>query len=338
MKRIAAALLVTPALAVALQAVAQVKLKVADSFPPSHYISILGAKKFMDEATRLSGGKVTFDYFPTEQLGKAKDFLQLTLAGVTDISYVASSYAPDKLPLSGVAELPGMFSSSCEGTAAYWKLSKDGFLYEREFKPNGVKPLMAFVLAPYQISTKSAPLTKLDDLKGLKIRAAGGAFDLSLRTLGAVPVRIPAPDIRESLSRGTIDGSVGPAGSAKPYDLHTQFKFMTVGASFGGFAATYSISQKKWDSLPADVQQALVAAGETTNKSLCAVADRQEAAAVAEMEGLGAKPWRLNAAEKADLVKRLAPVHEDWAKRLDERKLPGAGVVRAWRAAYVPQS
>lgn len=332
MNRIAPMLLAT-ALAVSLPAAAQVKLKVADSLPATHYISINGAKKFMDEATRLSGGKVTFEYYPTEQLGKAKDFLQLTLAGVTDVAYIAASYAPDKLPLSAVAELPGMFSSSCEGTAAYWKLVKDGFLYEREFKPNGLKPLFAFALSPYQISTKSAPLTKLDDLKGMKIRGAGGAMDLTLRTLGAVPVRMAAPEIRESLLRGTIDGSVGPAGSAKPYGLDTEFKFMTVGASFGGFVGTYSMSLKKWESLPADVQQALAAAGELANEAICSVSDRQEAAAVTAMEGLGAKPWRLSAAEKAELAKRLEPVHEDWAKRIDERKLPGSDAVKAWRTA-----
>ncbi|MCL4746395.1 MAG: TRAP transporter substrate-binding protein DctP [Burkholderiaceae bacterium] len=333
MNRSLATLIAAAALTPALPALAQVKLKVADSLPATHYISIHGAKKFMDEATRLSGGKLSFEYYPTEQLGKAKDFLQLTLSGVTDIAYIAPAYAPDKLPLSAVAELPGMFTSSCEGTAAYWKQVKDGFLYEREFKPNGLKPLFAFALAPYQISTKSAPLAKFDDLKGLKIRGAGGAMDLTLRSLGAVSVRMAAPEIRESLMRGTIDGSVGPAGSSKPYGLDTQFKFMTVGASFGGFVGTYSMSLKKWESLPADVQQALAAAGEEANKSICAIADQQEAAAVTEMEGHGAKPWRLNAAEKAELSKRLEPVHEDWAKRMDERKLPGTEAIKSWRAA-----
>ncbi len=333
MRSTLAPLLAAAALVPALPAFAQVKLKLADSLPTTHYISIHGAKKFMDEATRLSGGKISFEYYPTEQLGKAKDFLQLTVAGVTDVAYVAPAYAPDKLPLSAVAELPGQFTSSCEGTAAYWKQVKDGFLYEREFKPNGIKPLFAFALAPYQISTRSAPVAKFEDLKGLKIRGAGGAMDLTLRTLGAVPVRMAAPEIRESLLRGTIDGSVGPAGSSKPYGLDTEFKFMTVGASFGGFVGTYSISLKKWESLAPDIQQALVAAGEETNKSICAIADQQEAAAVTAMEGFGAKTWRLNAAEKADLSKRLEPVHEDWAKRMDERKLPGSEAVKAWRSA-----
>ena len=312
---------------------AQTKLKVADSFPAGHYVSVHAAKKFMDEAARLSGGKLQFDYFPTEQLGKAKDMLQLTVSGVTDIAYVAPSYVSDKLPLSAVGELPGMFGSSCEGTAAIWRLMKDGVLNQKEFAPNGVKPLMAFALAPYQVSTRSAPLAKLDDLKGLKIRGAGGAMDLTLRTLGAVPVRMAAPEIRESLMRGTIDGSVGPHGSAKPYGLDTTFKHSTAGASFGGFVFTYSISLKKWNELAPDLQKALAAAGDATTKSFCATADQQEQAALKAMEAAGMKAWRLSAAEKNELSKRLAPVHDDWASRLEERKLAGKDVLQAFRAA-----
>ena len=110
-------------------------------------------------------------------------------------------------------------------------------------------------------------------------------------------------------------------------------KYGTVGASFGSFSATYSISQKKWDSLPPDIQKALTAAGDETAKWLCGVVDKQESGATADVEAMGAKLWHLNAAEKADLRKRLTPVHEEWAKRLDERKLPGSGTLEAWRTA-----
>ncbi len=79
-------------------------------------------------------------------------------------------------------------------------------------------------------------------------------------------------------------------------------------------------------------------ASEGANQAVCAIADQQEAAAVTAMEALGAKPWRLSAAEKADLVRRLAPVHDDWVKRMNERKLPGSQTLDAWRAASAPRS
>src|SRR5690606_24969025 len=179
---------------IATAAQAETRLKVADSFPTSHYISVEAAKKFMDEATRLSNGELQFDYFPTEQLGKAKDLLQLTTTGLTDIAYIVPSYAPDKLRMSYVAELPGMDSHSCEGTHAFWKLIDEGGILNREeFEPNGVVPLMGFALPPYQISVTAKPLDGIDALKGQKIRAAGGAFELTLRALEAVPVRMAAP-------------------------------------------------------------------------------------------------------------------------------------------------
>lgn len=333
-KRILFALLAASVAVLARPAAAETRLKVADSFPTSHYISIEAAKKFMDEATRLSNGELQFDYFPTEQLGKAKDLLQLATMGVTDIAYVVPSYAPDKLPLSSVAELPAMFNSSCEGTQAFWKLvDQGGILGEKEFAPNGVVPLMGFVLPPYQISTASKPLDGPDALNGVKVRAAGGAFELTLRSLNAVPVRLSAPEVRESLVRGTIDGSVGPFVSLKPYDLQAVVRHSTQNASFGGFAATYSISQRAWDSLSPELQEALKEAGRKTMAHFCAYSDAQETEAAKEFEASGGKLWSYSSGQNASLVERVAPVAEDWVKRLEGRGLPAREVLEAYKAA-----
>lgn len=315
-------------------ALAETRLKVADSFPPSHYISTQAAKKFMEEATRLSGGDLQFDYFPTEQLGKAKDLLQLTTTGVTDIAYVVPSYAPDKLPLSSVPELPGMFASSCEGTQAFWKIiDEGGILYEKEFEPNGVVPLMGFALPPYQISVTSKPLDGIGALAGQKIRAAGGAFELTLRALDAVPVRMAAPEIREALVRGTIDGSVGPLVSLEPYDLLTIMRHGTQGASFGGFVATYSIGKEVWGGLTKDQQAALKEAGRITMEHFCDYADNNESAGAKKFQEAGGTLWPYSAEQNAELAKRVEPVADDWATRLEERGLPAREVLDAYKAA-----
>ena len=103
---------------------AQTALRVADSFPTGHYIAENQTKPWMEKVKELTGGKVSFQYFPAEQLGKAKDLLSLTQTGVVDIGYVAPAYASDKMPVSEVAMLPGAFAHSCQGTLAYWKLAR----------------------------------------------------------------------------------------------------------------------------------------------------------------------------------------------------------------------
>ncbi|MEO8977148.1 MAG: hypothetical protein ABI552_15510, partial [Casimicrobiaceae bacterium] len=86
---------------------AKITLRVADSVPATHPISVNGTKFWMDEVTRLTNGQVQFQWYPAEQLGKAKDLLALTQAGTADVGRFGASYTPEKLPLTAVEELPG---------------------------------------------------------------------------------------------------------------------------------------------------------------------------------------------------------------------------------------
>jgi TRAP-type C4-dicarboxylate transport system substrate-binding protein len=312
----------------------KVVLKMADTLPVTHYMSLEGAKFFMARTTELTHGDVTFEYYPSEQLGKARDLLKLTQAGVADIAYIAPGYNSEKMPLSGVAELPGLYKSSCEGTHAFMALATHGgILEQREIKPLGLITLMAWNLGPYQIASRTPTLHALSDFKGMKIRGAGGTWDLILRRLGASPVNFPAPEMREAMERGTIDGSVGPAISMKPYDLQSVAKSMSNGASFGSFASTFSMNARKFRSLPKEDQDALVQAGQEATAHLCAYVDTNNEKAIVEVEAAGVRQWHLTEDEKKEANTLLAPVVEEWGKALDERHLPGTEVAKAFKDA-----
>src|SRR5215212_11002589 len=66
----------------------KVTIRLADSLPNGHVIHELVAKPFMELVSKASNGQVTFQHFPAEQLGKAKDMAQLTVAGVADLAYL----------------------------------------------------------------------------------------------------------------------------------------------------------------------------------------------------------------------------------------------------------
>src|SRR6202000_3075160 len=122
------------------------------SLPVGHIIHEAVTKPFIEAVAKRTNGDVTIAHFPAEQLGKDKDLLRLTQSSVVDIGYVVPSYASDKMPLTAVAELPGGFRDACQGTAAYWALSREGkFLGQNEFAPNGIRPLITFALPTYQI-------------------------------------------------------------------------------------------------------------------------------------------------------------------------------------------
>ena len=242
------------------------KIKIADSFPVGHYLPKYITTPMMERLKANPAAKgIEFEYYPAEQMGKAKDFLSLVQSGVIDIAYVAPGFVSDKMPLSVVSELPLEFSGSCQGTMAYWNLAKPGGLLDKkEFAPNGIRLLFTIVLPPYQIITRK-PFTNLKDIEGMKIRASGSAKELVLKKLKAIPVLMPTPDVYESLSRGTIDGVLFPFNSLAPYEIHKLSKTGTIGENFGTFVANWVISEKRFQSLPPAVQQDLTAMGEQTH-------------------------------------------------------------------------
>src|SRR4051794_41604083 len=130
----------------------KITLRLAESLPAGHVIHELVAKPFMELVTRATSGQVVFQHYPAEQLGKAKDMAQLTVAGVADLSYIVPSYSSEKYPLTAVAELPGIFDTECQGSLAFYKISHNGGVLEtREFGPNQLRPLVTIPLPAHQI-------------------------------------------------------------------------------------------------------------------------------------------------------------------------------------------
>jgi len=312
----------------------KIRLKFADWMPLSHYTVTNAAQPFMKKVGELSKGRIEFQYFPAEQLGKAKDLLTLVQTGVADIADISPSYISDKFAMSSVAELPAMFDTACKGTKAYASLvATGGILAEREMKPNGVRVLVSVAYAPYKVLTTNKKVENVADFAGLKLRTAGGAMDITATHLGAVPVRMPGPDILPSLSRGTLDGTLAPLQSVKVFDIQTQVKHMTTDVSLGSFITVYAISERAWNRLPEDMRAVLTEAGKFASTNHCEYVDSQEKVVVQELEKDGVKANTMAPGQLQVLNQKLQTVGTDWARTLDQRKRPGTEVLDAFRKA-----
>lgn len=311
-----------------------VKLKFADWMPVSHYTVTNAAHPFMKKATELAKGKLEFQYFPAEQLGKGKDLLTLLQTGVADIADISPAYISDKFPLSSVAELPAMFDNACQGTYAYASLVKTGgVLAEKEFKPNGVRVLVSVAYAPYKVLTTKKKIETITDFSGLKLRTAGGAMDITANDLDAVPVRMPGPDILPSMSRGTLDGTLAPLQSVKVFDMQTQVRHMTTDVSLGSFITVYAISDRAWNRLPEALRATLTEAGDFATKHHCEYVDTQEVKVVQELEKDGVKGNTMAPGQLLALNTKLQSVAAEWASSLDKRNKPGSAVLSDFRKA-----
>jgi TRAP-type C4-dicarboxylate transport system substrate-binding protein len=326
---IAAAVVVACGIAPAL-ADDTITIKFAMAVPPNHFTAVAGGKFFMDRAVELSKGRIKFEWYPAEQLGKAKDMLSLVQTGVADMADVVPGYVPDKLPLSGVAELPGQITDSCDGTRTFYELTRPGkFLAKKEYDPQKVHVLMAAPLVPYKIFTTKKQLNGPDDIQGLKLRSAGGASDITMSELGAVSVRLAGPDIHEALTRGTIDGAMYPYLSLKSFDLIDTVGFSTEDVRVGSVATAFLFSQARWQTLPDDIRSILDQAGMEAGMNYCSYMDAQEAKEKKELSSK-IKATRPSDAELEQWRSRLSKVKTEWAKRLDARNKPGTAAIAAW--------
>src|SRR3546814_12205465 len=95
--------------------VKETKFRLAGFLTPKHPLAVSGERYFMDQVTKLTDGKITFEYYPAGQLGKAADLLTRTTSGPADIGMISPASIPDQLPMSTVGELPSLFLSPCEG-------------------------------------------------------------------------------------------------------------------------------------------------------------------------------------------------------------------------------
>jgi TRAP-type C4-dicarboxylate transport system substrate-binding protein len=206
-------------------------------------------------------------------------------------------------------------------------------LARREYEPNGVKVMFAIVMPPYQIFSAQKKLENLKSIEGQKLRTTGGAQDAMVLKLKGVPVRMTAPELHESLSRGTVDGMVFPTASILAYDLAGLVKSATAGENFGSAVLTYMISNNRWNALPPAVRKAMQDAGDAATRSVCAYADREVEGDVAKIRQKGAAMAPLPAAERAAFASMMVAVRQEWAGQLDKRGRPGTELLNAFEAA-----
>lgn len=245
-----------------------VTLRVATYFAGTSPIYTAVTEPWMKRVTELTDGNVQFDYYPGEQLGKAADLLNLTRDRVTDISVFPSNYAPDTMPLTNMlAGLPNLSETSYQGSKAYHDLLQENTqLLEMEYLKNGVRPILTNVSPTYEIWTTGKEIRVPEDLKGLKVRTAGGVANELYEFMGATPVAIPFPETYEALDKGVID-------ALSLYSLGLENGGIDEITSYGIFPhigtaiQSVIINEKTWQGLSEETKKAMIQASEEIMES-----------------------------------------------------------------------
>lgn len=256
MKRLPAimiSLILLFAIAMPLQA-ATYKLRYADQNPESGTAAQNATTPWLKNIEKATNNEVEIETYFGETLLKARDTWDSIRNGVADIGWMSIAYWPGRAPMSDAFGLPGLKYKTAAGlSGAMWKAYEKYPEMQQEFARGGIRPLIFFCTEPYSLFTTKKQVKTLEDLKGLKVRALGGAPTTQMKALGAVPLSIPMPDNYISLQKGVIDGLGAPAEAVVNWRFFEVLRYCTKGPLPVAYHMM-GIGEKQWQKMPAAVQ------------------------------------------------------------------------------------
>ena len=254
---------------------------------------------------------------PAQLVDRVKD-------GVDDIVLTLPGYTPGRFPIMEAFELPFMTNTAEVASAAAWDYFNK--YATKEFP--GTKILATWVHDEGFVSTSNKPISKLEDFKGLKIRAASRQSSKLLTALGATPVGMPIPPVADAMSKGTIDGFLTAWEIIPSFKLHEVSKYHTEIESSrpSMFTASFvfAMNQAKYDSLPADLKRVIDKnSGPAFSRTIGRYWD--EATAVGRKAAMdrGNQFVKVTPAETDRWIKVSAPLYDEWVADMDKKGLPG---------------
>jgi len=290
-----------------------VTLNFASFFPGENRVSLL-MDQWGKEVEKRTNGRVKMTYFAGGTLAPAAQIYQAVVKGIADIGLSFMGYTWGRFPLSEVIEQPIGYKSGYVGT----KLANE---FYKKFKPkeyDDTKVLFLHTSPPHLLFTKK-PVNTLEDLKGLKIRTNSPVA----KALGAVQVGMPMSDAYDALSKGVVQGIIGPYEPMKGFRLAEVVNHsIEYGSAFVG-GAFVVMNKGKWNAFPADIQKTIEEMDVEYIEKLGRLWDDYDKEAKDYFIEKGGKVIVLPKAEANRWAQAVRPVLDDYLKDMKSKGLPG---------------
>ena len=271
------------------------------------------AKYFAQLVEERSGGNVTVDVFPNDQLagGNATMGIEMIAQGSVDLAAYATctlAVIDSQLP---VATIPWAFDSYAEARQVID--STGGQYYAERLAAKGITYIGSFHNGFRQLTNSKTAVDEPSDLKNLKIRVPGSEVYMGFfRALGADPTSMSWSEVFTAIQQGTIDGQengVSVTATAKMDEIQ---KYLTMW-NYSYENDLFIANTKVWESLNENTRQLLTE---------CA---------------LEACEWGRDAleAEETELLEGFEKNGMEITYLTDEQKAEFADAIAEWKAGMI---
>ncbi|KQU82058.1 ABC transporter substrate-binding protein [Ensifer sp. Root31] len=304
--KIALGLAVPVALIAASPALAEIRehqLKFAAANNKGHP-QVMGMEKFAELVKDKSGGKIEVKLFPGGVLGGDVQTVSALQGGVIEMTVLNAGILASNVKQFGAVDLPFLFNNGEEAD----KVMDGPF-------GTGLADLLPDT-GLVGLGYWEHPVTKIEDIKGLKIRTIQSPIPIELfNNLGANAVPLPYTELYTALETGTVDGQENPAANILNAKFYEVQKYMTV-TRHQYNPQIVLISKKFWDGLNDEEKVVLQTSATEARDYQRQVSREFDAKAIADIKATGMEVSELSPEETQKLRDAVKPMIEKFSAEI----------------------
>lgn len=208
---------------------------------------------YLDEVEERTDGRIEFDRTSFEALCDMDEVINCISDGRADIGTTVTDYTPQMLPSHSVISISFLNTDIQAATAGLYDVHNEYEPAAQLLDQNNLEYISTWPVGAMFIGS-SEPVENIDDLDGLRARAAGPVTQSTLEAAGVNVNAITASETYESLQSGVIDSVAAALDFGVNYSITEQLSYWAE-PGLGQYTA-YGMwwNQESYQTLPDDLQ------------------------------------------------------------------------------------
>ena len=256
------------------------------------------AKFFSEDLAKRTGNKIKAKGFGNASLGSDIQMQNALIGGAQEMMVGSTATLVGIVKDFGVYDLPFLFNNEAEADAVL-----DGPFGQKLAARLQEKNLVGLVYWENgfrNLTNTKRPVTKLEDLKGVKLRVMQNPVYIDMfNSFGANAVPLPYSELFTALETSTVDGQENPVTTIESGKFYEVQKYLSITKHV--YSPWIVLASKKWwDGLSAEerrvIQESAVASRDFERKD-------SRAASIKAIETLKAKGMQVNVVPDSELAR-----------------------------------
>lgn len=280
-------------------------------------------EKLAELVNEKTGGQLTLnlDY---GGLAPSEENLDGIAAGLFEMAQFCAGYHPEKTPSITILELPFLGVSSIEQERILSEAVYAHPAVEADLARWNATLLMPSPQPQYNILGVGTPPTSLAAFQNMTVRATGGSGE-AIEALGATTINIPAPQVRQALTDGTINAVAFAPHAHLSFDTIESGTWWTTNLNPGTANCPIVVNSDALAALPAASRVALLS---SVNEALDHFIDNYNSTTMDAWEQALQERNIIQITITEDIISAIdrevaGPVAANWIERTNALGLPG---------------